>query len=226
VIGSTVRRTVAAIFFLSVLPADVSAQPIITTEIDSGYLLAESNYLVTQRPVVQTDLYMPTANGLFGDLWYSHQLYTPTRLFGARGDEVDVTAGWDGTIGGEYQLRAAAAWWASAGSNNDFGDAKVTLRRPIGDWAPFIGIEDQLIVPRHKHIGIAHVGTDVVFGFFHMPVEEHLSISWFDGGRITIANILSVRASLGGIAMSPILRVSTDDRQRGTQATVGVRFRL
>jgi hypothetical protein len=67
-------------------------------------------------------------------------------LFGAAGDEVDVTGGWAGGIG-EYELRTSAAWRAIAGSGNDFGDAKATSRRRIGDWAPFIGIEDQLNRP-------------------------------------------------------------------------------
>jgi hypothetical protein len=47
---------IAQISSLVLLPGSAVAQLSVTTEILSGYLLPESNYLVTRRPVIQTDL--------------------------------------------------------------------------------------------------------------------------------------------------------------------------
>ena len=199
--------------------------PVVTTEILTGYLLAESNYLVTGRPVVQTDIFLPAENGLFADVWDSHQLRQPGKLFGARGDEVDLTGGWIGPVG-DYQLRTQAAWWDIAGSGNNFADAKAALRRRIGMWTPFAGIEDELLIPRRKHIAFVHVGTEVAFTAFRLPIQERFTISWLDVGRVTIANVISTKIGFGTFAASPILRVSTDDRRHGTYATFGFGFQL
>lgn len=198
---------------------------VVTTEILSGYLLAESNFLVTGRPVVQTDIFVPAEHGLFVDIWDSHQLQEPGKLFGTRGDEVDLTGGWAGPIG-DYQLRTQAAWWDIAGSGNNFGDAKATLRRRIGRWTPFAGIEDELLIPRSKHVAFIHLGTEVAFTALALPVQERFTVSWLDVGRVTIANVISTKVDLGAFAASPILRVSTDDRHHGTFATFGFGFQF
>ena len=216
----------AIVSLVLLLPGSAFAQaPVVTTEILSGYLLPESNYLVTNRPVIQTDIFALSASGIFGDLWYSHQLYQPTKFFAAPGDEVDLTGGWIGGFG-PYLLKAQAAWWQIAGSGNNFADAKVTLSRNLGDWTPFAGIEDQLIIPRKKHIAMMHAGTDVAFKLFALPFQERLSVSWFDAGRVTVANVIYTTVDLGGVVARPILRLSTDDRQHGAYATFGLRFVL
>lgn len=217
---------IAAAFCLALLPAQAAAQAVtVTTEILSGYLLPESNYLVTGRPVIQTDIFVPTAIGLFADIWDSHQLYDPTKLFGAKGDEVDLTGGWIGTIG-PYLLRAQAAWWDIAGSGNNFGDAKATLSRSFGDWGPLVGIEDQYIIPEKKHLLYVHGGTDVVFRLFTLPFQEHFVVSVESTGRLTFANALATALNLGGIIARPILRLSADDQNHGPYATFGFRFLL
>ena len=215
-----------ALVSMLVLPQSAVAQgPEITSEILSGYLLPESNDLVTNRPVIQTDIFALSASGIFGDLWYSHQLYQPTKFFAVPGDEVDLSGGWIGSVG-PYLLKAEVAWWQIAGSGNNFGDAKATLSRSLGDWAPFIGIEDQLFIPREKHIAIVHAGTDVAFRLFALPIQEHLSVSWFDAGRVTVADEIYTTADVRGVIVRPILRVSTDDRQGGAYAIFGLRFVL
>jgi hypothetical protein len=220
------RRPVLLAILLALISVNALAQaPVLTTEILSGYLLAESNYLVTGRPVVQTDIFLPSERGLFADIWDSHQLQQPGRLFGATGDEVDLTGGWNGPIG-DYQLRAQVAWWDIASSGNNFGDAKLTLRRRFGNWTPLAGIEDELIIPRRKHIAFVHLGTEVAFTAFRLPVQERITVSWLDVGRVTIANVISTKITLGAIAVSPILRVSTDDRNHGTYATFGFGLQL
>ncbi len=217
---------IAQFIFLVSFSERISAQvPVVTTEILSGYLLAESNYLVTNRPVVQTDIFLPSPSGVFGDLWYSHQLYEPTKFFGARGDELDLTGGWLGAIG-SYLLKAQGAWWQIAGPGNNFGDAKATLSRSLGEWAPFIGVEDQLQIPRDKHIAMVHGGTDVAFRLFAFPFQERITVSWLDVGRLTVADVISTTIEFGAVVARPILRVSTDDRQHGTFATFGLRFVL
>ena len=150
-----------------------------TTEILTGYLLAESNFLVTNRPVIQTDIFVPTQSGFFADLWDSHQLYQPARLFSVPGDEVDLTGGWIGAVG-PYLLKAQAAWWDIAGSHNNFGDAKATLSRSFGDWAPFISVEDQNILPRRKNFEYLHGGAEVGFQLFSVPFQERFTLSWED----------------------------------------------
>jgi len=217
---------IAAAICLALMPARAFAQAAtVTTEILSGYLLPESNYLVTGRPVIQTDIFVPSAIGLFADIWNSHQLYDPTKLFGAPGDEVDLTGGWIGAIG-PYLLRAQAAWWDVAGSGNNFGDAKATLSRSFGDWAPLVGIEDQYIIPRRKHAFYVHAGTDVVFQLFTLPFQEHFVLSVESTGRVTVANALATALNLGGIIARPILRLSADDQNHGPYATFGFRFML
>ncbi len=217
-----------AVLCVTVLLGSGSAfaqEPVVTTEILTGYLLAESNYLVTNRPVIQTDLFIPSDTGLFADIWDSHQLYQPGRMFGAHGDEVDLTGGWIGAFGG-YQFRSQIAWWDIAGSRNNFGDAKATLRRPIGGFTPFVGVEDEFVIPRNKHIALVHAGSEAAFTLLRLPFQERFTVSWLDVGRVTVANVLSTRIALGAIATSPILRVSTDDRHHGTYATFGFGFRL
>lgn len=189
---------ITAAFCLALLPARTAAQTaIVTTEILTGYLLPESNYLVTDRPVIQTDIYVPTATGLFADIWNSHQLYDPTKLFGVPGDEVDLTGGWIGAIG-PYLLRAQAAWWDIAGSGNNFGDAKATLSRSFGDWAPLVGVEDQLIIPRRKHAFYLHAGSDVGFRLFTLPFQERFVVSVESTGRVVFADVLYTQVDLGG----------------------------
>lgn len=217
---------IAAAFCLALVPARAAAQvATVTTEILSGYLLPESNYLVTGRPVIQTDIFIPSPIGLFADIWDSHQLYDPTRLFNAKGDEVDLTGGWIGFIG-PYLLRAQAAWWDIAGSANNFGDAKATLSRSFGDWAPLVGIEDQYIVPEKKHLLYVHGGTEVAFRLFALPFQERFTLSVESTGRLTFANALAAAVNLGGIVARPILRLSADDQNRGPYATFGFRFVL
>ncbi|MDE2473814.1 MAG: hypothetical protein KGO48_02070 [Alphaproteobacteria bacterium] len=216
---------IAVVFCLALVPADAAAQVVVTTEILSGYLLPESNFLVTARPVVQTDIYVPGVLGLFADIWDSHQLYDPTKLFGAPGDEVDLTGGWIGAIG-PWLLRAQAAWWDIAGSGNNFGDAKATLSRSFGDWAPLVGVEDQYIIPRRKHMVYVHGGSDVVFRLFTLPFQERFTLSVESTGRITFADALVTALNLGGIIARPILRLSADDQNRGPYATFGLRFVL
>lgn len=216
---------ITVVFCLALVPADAAAQVVVTTEILSGYLLPESNFLVTARPVVQTDIYVPGVLGLFADIWDSHQLYDPTKLFGAPGDEVDLTGGWIGAIG-PWLLRAQAAWWDIAGSGNNFGDAKATLSRSFGDWAPLVGIEDQYIIPRRKHMVYVHGGSDVAFRLFTLPFQERFTLSVESTGRITFADVLVTAVNLGGIIARPILRLSADDKNRGPYATFGFRFVL
>lgn len=216
---------IAAAFCLALLPARGFAQAVVTTEILSGYLLPESNYLVTGRPVIQTDIFVPTEPGFFADIWNSHQLYDPTKLFGAAGDEVDLTGGWIGTVG-PYLLRAQAAWWDIAGSGNNFGDAKATLSRQFGDWMPIVGIEDQYIIARRKHEFYVHGGTDVAFQLFTLPFQERFTVSVESTGRITFADALITAVNLEGIIARPILRLSADDQSRGPYATFGLRFVL
>lgn len=216
---------ISAVFCLALVPARAAAQVVVTTEILSGYLLPESNFLVTGRPVVQTDIYVPSAVGLFADIWNSHQLYDPTKLFGFPGDEVDLTGGWAGTIG-PWLLRAQAAWWDIAGSGNNFGDAKATLSRSSGDWAPLVGIEDQYIIPRRKHMVYVHGGSDVAFRLFALPFQERFTLSVESTGRITFADALVTTVNLGGVIARPILRLSADDQNHGPYATFGFRFVL
>lgn len=216
---------ISAVFCVALVPARAAAQVVVTTEILSGYLLPESNFLVTGRPVVQTDIYVPSALGLFADMWNSHQLYDPTKLFGVPGDEVDLTGGWVGTVG-PWLLRAQAAWWDIAGSGNNFGDAKATLSRSFGDWAPLVGIEDQYIIPRRKHMVYVHGGSDVAFRLFTLPFQERFTLSLESTGRITFADALVTAVNLGGIIARPILRLSADDQNRGPYATFGFRFLL
>jgi hypothetical protein len=216
---------IAAGFCFALAPERAFAQAVVTTEFLSGYLLPESNFLVTDRPVIQTDIFMPSPIGLFADIWDSHQLYDPTKLFGARGDEVDLTGGWIGAIG-PWLLRAQAAWWDIAGSGNNFGDAKATLSRSFGDWAPLVGLEDQYVIPRQKHEFYVHGGTDVVFRLFTLPFQERFTLSLESTGRITFANVLYTAVNLRGIVTRPILRVSADDQNRGPYATFGFRFVL
>lgn len=216
---------ITVVFCLALVPADAAAQVVVTTEILSGYLLPESNFLVTARPVVQTDIYVPSVLGLFADIWDSHQLYDPTKLFGAPGDEVDLTGGWIGAIG-PWLLRAQAAWWDIAGSGNNFGDAKATLSRSFGDWAPLVGVEDQYIIPRRKHMVYVHGGSDVAFRLFTLPFQERFTLSVESTGRITFADALVTAVNLGGIIARPILRLSADDQNRGPYATFGLRFVL
>lgn len=216
---------IAVVFCLALVPADAAAQVVVTTEILSGYLLPESNFLVTARPVVQTDIYVPGVLGLFADIWDSHQLYDPTKLFGAPGDEVDLTGGWIGAIG-PWLVRAQAAWWDIAGSGNNFGDAKATLSRSFGDWAPLVGVEDQYIIPRRKHMVYVHGGSDVAFRLFTLRFQERFTLSVESTGRITFADALVTAVNLGGIIARPILRLSADDQNRGPYATFGLRFVL
>lgn len=216
---------ISAVFCVALVPARAAAQVVVTTEILSGYLLPESNFLVTGRPVVQTDIYVPSALGLFADMWNSHQLYDPTKLFGVPGDEVDLTGGWAGTIG-PWLLRAQAAWWDIAGSGNNFGDAKATLSRSFGDWAPLVGVEDQYIIPRRKHMVYVHGGSDVAFRLFTLAFQERFTLSVESTGRITFADALVTAVNLGGIIARPILRLSADDQNRGPYATFGFRFLL
>lgn len=216
---------ITVVFCLALVPADAAAQVVVTTEILSGYLLPESNFLVTARPVVQTDIYVPGVLGLFADIWDSHQLYDPTKLFGAPGDEVDLTGGWTGAIG-PWLLRAQAAWWDIAGSGNNFGDAKATLSRSFGDWAPLVGVEDQYIIPRRKHMVYVHGGSDVAFRLFTLRFQERFTLSVESTGRITFADALVTAVNLGGIIARPILRLSADDQNRGPYATFGLRFVL
>ena len=211
---------------LIILPGSAVAQtPAVTTEILSGYLLPETNYLVTTRPVVQTDIFLPSGSGLFGDFWYSHQLYQPAKFFAARGDEVDLTGGWLGAIGA-YLLKAQTAWWQIAGSGNNIADAKATLSRSFGDWAPFIGVEDEYFIAHDKHVAQLHVGTETGFRLLALPFQERISVTWLDTGRVTVADVLSVTVDAGGLILRPILRASTDDRRHGTYATFGLRFLL
>lgn len=217
---------IAAASCLALVPARAVGQTAtVTTEILSGYLLPESNYLVTDRPVIQTDIFVPTAIGVFADIWDSHQLYDPTKLFGAAGDEVDLTGGWVGVIG-PWLLRAQAAWWDIAGSGNNFGDAKATLSRSFGDWAPLVGIEDQYIIPRQKHMIYIHGGTDLAFRLFTLPFQERFTLSVESTGRVTFADVLYTAVNLGGIIARPILRFSADDESHGPYATFGLRFVL
>lgn len=218
-------EAITAVVCLALVPAGAAAQAVVTTEILSGYLLPESNFLVTGRPVVQTDIYVPSALGLFADIWNSHQLYDPTKLFGAPGDEVDLTGGWVGTIG-PWLLRAQAAWWDIAGNGNNFGDAKLTLQRSFGDWAPLVGVEDQYIIPRRKHEFYVHGGTDVAFRLFTLLFQERFTLSVESTGRLTFADVLYTAVNLGGIIARPILRLSGDDERRGPYATFGLRFVL
>ncbi|HEX5280866.1 MAG TPA: hypothetical protein VFW28_12380 [Micropepsaceae bacterium] len=217
---------IGAVFCLLLAPARAAAQAaVVTTEVLSGYLLPESNYLVTARPVIQTDIFLPSEIGLFADIWDSHQLSEPTKLFGVPGDEVDLTGGWIGAVG-PYLLRAQVAWWDIAGSGNNFGDAKATLSRSFGDWAPLVGIEDQYIIPRRKHELYVHGGTEVAFRLFSVPVQERFTLSVESTGRVTFADAVSAVLNLGGIITRPILRLSADDQNRGPYATFGLRFIL
>lgn len=217
---------IGGVFCLLLAPAPAAAlAAVVTTEVLSGYLLPESNYLVTGRPVVQTDIFLPSEIGLFADIWDSHQLYEPTKLFGVPGDEVDLTGGWTGSVG-PYLLRAQVAWWDIAGSGNNFGDAKATLSRSFGDWTPLVGVEDQYIIPRRKHALYVHGGTDVAFRLFTLPFQEHFVVSVESTGRLTFANALVTAVNLNGIIARPILRLSADDQKHGPYATFGVRFIL
>jgi len=216
----------AAAFCVAFAPARAAAQAAtVTTEILSGYLLPESNYLATGRPVIQTDIFVPSAIGVFADIWDSHQLYDPAKLFGARGDEVDLTGGWIDTAG-PYLLRAQAAWWDIAGSGNNFADAKAILSRSFGDWAPLIGIEDQYVIPRQKHQIYVHGGTDVAFRLFTLPFQERFTLSVENTGRLTFADLLYTAVNLGGIVARPVLRISADGQNHGPYATFGLRFVL
>lgn len=220
------NAAIAAAVYFAILPARALAQtPVVTSEILTGYLLTEANFLVTGRPVIQTDIFVPTASGIFGDIWDSHQLYEPTKLFGARGDEVDLTGGWTGAIG-PWLLRAQGAWWDIAGSGNNFGDAKATLSRPFGAWAPFAGVEDEYVIPLQKHELYLHGGTEVAFRLFMLPFQERFTLSWENTGRMTFANVLYGVVDIGGLIVRPILRVSADDRNHGPYATFGLRFVL
>lgn len=217
---------IAAAFCLALVPARALAQAAtVTTEVLTGYLLPESNYLVTGRPVIQTDIFVPSAIGVFADIWNSHQLYEPTKLFGVPGDEVDLTGGWIGTFG-PWLMRAQAAWWDIAGSRNNFGDAKATLSRSFGAWAPLAGIEDQYVIPEKKHLLYLHGGTDVAFRLFALSFQEHFVVSVESTGRVTFANALVMAVNLNGIIARPILRLSADDRNHGPYATFGLRFVL
>jgi hypothetical protein len=71
---------------------------------------------------------------------------------------------------------------------------------------------------------LVHVGSDAAFSLFRLPFQEHFAVSWLDVGRVTFANVVSARVTLDGLTASPILRMSTDDRRRGTNATVGLHF--
>lgn len=217
---------IATAFCFAFVPAHAAAQAVtVTAEILSGYLLPESNFLVTDRPVIQTDITVSNPIGLFADIWDSHQLYDPTKLFGAAGDEVDLTGGWIGAIG-PWLLRAQAAWWDIAGIGNNFGDAKLTLQRSFGDWAPLASVEDQYIIPRKKHEFYVHGGTDVALRLFALTFQERFVFSLESTGRMTFADVLYTAVNLGGIVTRPILRVSADDQNHGPYATFGLRFVL
>jgi|GEM_PF-5757196 len=182
-------------------------QPVISVELENGYLIQAPNYLVTEEPVVHTDIFVPLDNGLFLDVLFTTEL-SNAHPFDKPGDEIDVTFGGN-TTRGAYTLSARTSWYATPESGNDIVLVEAGVSRTFGDWKASTSVEFQDFGGGIDQSAILHLGATGSVNAFGQDVEIDVGVHQYDDGFRTYTGTLTTTVEVAGVALRPRIRFST-----------------
>jgi hypothetical protein len=194
----------------------------VSVNLGTGYLLDESNYLVTSRPVIQTNLWIPLSADLSFDAWYSHQLYQPTELFAKRGDELDLGGAWQHAYGA-YAVRISQAIYLIPGRNNDIVDSRIGVERMVGAFTPFVALENQKFMTQ-LDVLLLHVGARASIPLMSTSIDTSSEISFLSGGTRVWTEEVSTHVKIGAVPFRLYAHASTGNHHTGTNAVAGIGF--
>lgn len=204
------------------LAVPTQAQVSLSTEVDSGYLLAAPNYLVTGKTVGQLNLFAPIIGGCYGDAWGSTVFLDPG--FKQPGDEIDSKLGCDVAVSEHTTLKGSLAWYAIPGSRNDHYVAQLGLAHDFGDWTGHIGLEGHSVADGTRNLSL-HIGADHSFVFLDHTWAHSPEVTFHDGGLKVFTDTLSVPIETAGVTWSPKVTVSVPSDGK-SYVIVGVSFNL
>ena len=180
--------------------------PVVTVELASGYLIQSPNYLVTDEPVIQTNVFVPLTDDLFVGLLHTTEL-SNAGLFDKASDKIDVTFG--GNIErGAYTLRARTSWYATPGSRNDIVLVEGGVSRAFAEWIGSVSIEFQNFGGGVDNAAILHMGASRVVPLFGQDFTLDAGVHQFDEGYRTYTGTITTYFEVNGVTLRPRIRFS------------------